>query len=190
MQPNSIAPLNIYLGFKVKKMRLPNIVEAWTFSSIHYVQEAVSNVDKFLQDLDGSMLYTNTNAPLSNYYRPGLHISPELDGADGYFYQSLIGIFRWMVELNRIDILCEVSMMSSHLALPREGRLAQVFHIFAYLKKHHNSALVFDPSYPDVNIDTYPKHDWTKFYGYFKQAMPPDISRAFRKEVGNALFCG
>ena len=44
MQPISIAPPNIYLGGKVKKMRLPNMVEAWTFSSIQYVQEAVSNV--------------------------------------------------------------------------------------------------------------------------------------------------
>ena len=105
------------------------------------------------------MLSTNINSPLYNDYRPALDSSPELDGADGAYYQSLVGIIWWMVELGRIDICCEVSMMSSHLALPREGHLAQVFHIFAYLKKHHNSALVFDPSYPDVNIDTFPKHD-------------------------------
>ena len=33
MKPSSIAPPSIYLGGKVKKMRLPNIVEALTFSS-------------------------------------------------------------------------------------------------------------------------------------------------------------
>ena len=91
------------------------------------------------------MLSTKINAPLSNDYIPELDSYPELDGDDGAYYQSLIGILRWMVELGRIDICCEVSMMSSHLALPREGHLAQVFHIFVYLKKHHNSALVFDP---------------------------------------------
>ena len=32
MQPIYIAPPNIYLGVKVKKMRLPKMVEAWTFS--------------------------------------------------------------------------------------------------------------------------------------------------------------
>ena len=74
-------------------------------------------------------------------------------------------------------------MMSSHLALPREGHLAQVFHIRAYLKKHHNPALVFDPSYPDVNIYTLPKHDWTKFYGDVKEAMPPDMPDPLLKEV-------
>ena len=37
-------------------------------------------------------------------------------------------------------------MMSSHLALPREGHLEQVLHIFAYLKKSHNTELVYYPS--------------------------------------------
>ena len=64
-------------------------------------------------------------------------------------------------------------MMFYHLELPREGHLAQVFHIFAYLKKHQNSDLVFDPSYPDVKIDTFLKHDWKNFYGDVKEAMPP-----------------
>ena len=126
-------------------MRLLKMVEKWTFSLIQYVQEAVSNVEKSIQDLDGSMLSTKINAPLSNEYSPKLDISPELDGADGDDYQSLIGILWWMVELGRIDICCEVSMMSSYLALPREGHLSQVLHIFAYLKKYHNSAPVFDP---------------------------------------------
>ena len=63
MQPSSFAPPNIYVGEKVKNMRLPNMVEAWTFSSSQYVQEVVSNVEKFLQDLDGSMLSMKINAP-------------------------------------------------------------------------------------------------------------------------------
>ena len=79
-------------------------------------------------------------------------------------------------------------MMSSHLALPREGCLSQVFHIFAYLKKHHNSSLVFNPSYPDVNIDTFPKHDWTKFYGDVKEAVPPDMPEPLGKKVVMCCF--
>ena len=69
IQPNSIATPDIYLGGKVKKMRLSNMVEAQTFSSSQYVQEAVSNVDKFPEDLDGSMLFMKINAPLYNGYR-------------------------------------------------------------------------------------------------------------------------
>ena len=42
-------------------------------------------------------------------------------------------------------------MMSSHLALPREGHLEQLFHMFGYLKAHHNAEMVFDPSDPKLD---------------------------------------
>ena len=45
-----------------------------------------------------------------------------------------------------IDIDVEVSMMSSHLALPREGHMKEIYHIFAYLKAHSNTEMVFDPT--------------------------------------------
>ena len=93
-----------------------------------------------------------------------------------------------MVDIGIIDICCEVSMMSSHLALPWEGHLAQVSHIFAYLKKHHNSDLLFDPPYPDVNIDTFLNHDWTRFYGDVKEAIPPDMAEPLGKEVVMGCF--
>jgi hypothetical protein len=37
--------------------------------------------------------------------------------------------------LPRIDIATEVSLLSSHLPLPRAGHLQQVYHIFGYLKQ-------------------------------------------------------
>ena len=74
------------------------------------------------------------------------------------------------------------------MALPIEGHLYQVFRIFAYFKKHHNHALVFDPSYPDFNIDTFPKHYWTKLYGDVKEANPPGIPEPLGKEVVMRCF--
>ena len=71
-----------------------------------------------------------------------------------------IGILRWIVELGRVDVCLEVSMMSSHLALPREGHLEQVLHIFAYLKKYHNTELVYDPSDPVVDKNDFKRRDW------------------------------
>ena len=56
-----------------------------------------------------------------------------------------------MVELWRVDICLEVSMMSSHLALPSQGHIEQVLHMFCYLKKYHNGTLVYDPSDPGIN---------------------------------------
>ena len=47
--------------------------------------------------------------------------TPELDHLLSSYYQSQIDILRWMVELGRIDVMAEVSMLASQLALPQEG---------------------------------------------------------------------
>ena len=69
---------------------------------------------------------------------------------------SLIGVLRWVVELGRIDLTCEASILASYSAMPREGHLQQLFHVFAFLKKYHNSRMVFDRSYPDIDLEQFP----------------------------------
>ena len=60
-----------------------------------------------------------------------------------------------MVELGSVNIFLEVSMLLSHLALPREGHLQQLFHMFHYLKRNHNSDMVFYPSDPVIDEYTF-----------------------------------
>ena len=93
-------------------------------------------------------------------YRPEVGVTGELDASDSSYYHYLIGILRWIVELGRIDITYEVSMMSSHMALPLEGNLKEVFHMFAYLKKYMKSELLFGPTVPEIEIYSYQKQDW------------------------------
>ena len=95
-----------------------------------------------------------------------------LDPTMSSYYMSLIGILRWIVELGRVDICLEVSEMSSHMAMPREGHLEQLFHIFSYLGKFHNTELVFDPSDPDID------QDWiSSDFGHVidKRELPPNM---------------
>ena len=106
-------------------------------------------------------LPAKAETPIPSSYRPELDISQELGLQDAAYYMSLIGVLRWIVELGRVDICLEVSMMSSHLALPREGHLRSVLQIFAYLKKYHNAEMVFDPSDPVVDYLAYEAKDWT-----------------------------
>ena len=82
-----------------------------------------------------------------------------------------------MVELGRIDICLEVSMMSSHLALPREGHLEQVLHIFGYLKKYHNTEMVFDPSDPVIDEGLFECQDCasSEFGSDLKEVIPENI---------------
>ena len=63
------------------------------------------------------------------------------------------------LELVRIDITCEISMMYLYLALPREGNSEEVFHVFAYLKKHMNLEIVFDTKTPKVDMDIFQNQD-------------------------------
>ena len=88
-------------------------------------------------------------------YRPEVDGSEELDDEVATYYQSLIGILRWIVELGYIDVGVKASMLASCMTLPREGNLQQLFHVFAYLKNKHNARWVFDPTYPDINPDDY-----------------------------------
>ncbi len=48
-------------------------------------------------------------------------------------------LYGWMIELSRVDICTEVSMLSSHMALLRQGHLEAALHVRSYLLLHHNS---------------------------------------------------
>ena len=98
--------------------------------------------------------------PLPTHYHPELDSSEELNTDQACYYQSLIGILRWIVKLGQIDIGFEASVMASHTALPRIGHLLKVFQIFGYLKHHNNARLIFDPTYSNIDYDKFPTNDW------------------------------
>jgi hypothetical protein len=176
----SIGPPDIYLGGKMRQVVMENGIKAWSFSSSQYVQEAVNNVNKYLTERDKKFPSKAPGAAIKNDYRPEVDQTDELSPTDAAYYQSLIGVLRWIVELGRVDICCEVSMLSSCLALPREGHLVQLFHIFAYLKGKHNTEMIFDPSIPIIDESLFPKEDWTSsVYATsdceLKETKPPNM---------------
>ena len=181
LKKESIGVPKLYLGAKVSQVQLPNGVKAWALSSSQYAQDAVRNVETHLKR-NGMSLRKGTNSPLTANYRPECDVSPELSPHDSSYFASLIGVLRWLVEIGRIDICCEVSMMSSFVAMPREGHLQQLFHIFGYLKMHHNARVVLDPSYPDINIEEFEKKNWKEFYGNTTEAKPSNAPRPLGME--------
>jgi hypothetical protein len=92
------------------------------------------------------------------------------------------------VELVGIDIITAVSMLSTHLYLPREGNLEAVFHVCVYLDLHHNAKVVFDPTYPSVNMGIFIKTDWKYMYGDVKEIISSDDPVPHGKEVDFHLF--
>ena len=176
LKDESVGPPGIYLGGKLRLKELENGIKAWAFGSSQYIQSVVKNLESYIAK-KGLNLRPRATTPITSGYRPELDVSTELDPDDASHFQSLIGILRWIVELGRIDICCEVSLLSSHLALPREGHLSQVYNIFAYLKSHHNSELVFDPSDPLLDLDLFERRDWStsEMDSEIKEAVPSDM---------------
>jgi hypothetical protein len=64
--------------------------------------------------------------------------------------------------MGRLDIATEVSMLAAHMAAPREGHLAAVFHVFAYLKNKHNARLIYDPGYPRIETSEFKNDEYWK----------------------------
>ena len=183
LKEESIGCPSLYLGGHVRQVELDNGVDAWSFSSSQYIQMAVKNVEEWLSKRDDGQwkLPTKAETPMQSTYRPELDVSQELSTKESSYYQSLTGVLRWIVELARINICLEVSMMSSHLALLREGHLDQVFQIFTYLKKYHNAELVYDPSDPVVNEHEFEQRDWmASEFGHLQgvEVVPPNMSEA------------
>jgi hypothetical protein len=175
LKDNSVQVPTTYLGAQIVQYKLPsdNKKIRCGMSSNHYVLAAIKNVEYELS-LWNKTLATNATTPLSYGYRPELDTSPLLNPLQANYYQNLIGVLRWSIELGRVDILTHVSIMSSFLAAWHEGHLSQVLHIFAYLKRYSRSTMVFDDTTPIIDNKMLPEANWMEFYRYETERKPPN----------------
>ena len=141
-----------------------------------------------MENYSGRKLKKRVSAPWPGDYSSELDGTQELDPGKANYYQSQIGVLLWAVELGRVDMITEVSKLASHMALPREGHLEAIFHVFAYLKARSNSRMVFDPTYPQIDVSSFPEHDWKHNYGDVKESMPPNAPEPLGKEVDLRLY--
>ena len=87
------------------------------------------------------------------------------------------------MEIGRIEMFLETSLMSEHLAMPIIGHLEQVIHIFGYLKQNSKKKIAFDPEHPQIDERRFYKYDWYYFYRDAKEAIPGDMP----KPRGNSM---
>ena len=160
LKEKSIGPPTQYLSNKVSQVTLENGTKCWNFSSSQYVQSAVKNVEDYCNKQGLGML-PKVKSPWPWNYRPKVDVSTELYSIQASYYQSLIGILCWILELGRSDIVMETSAIASMMVLPREGHLDAVFHMFAFLKRKHNGVMVFDQTEPEIDINKFPHEDWS-----------------------------
>jgi hypothetical protein len=188
LKPDSIGKPKSYLGAEIGEYRLPDQPEKvrWSMGSGKYVKEAIRNVQNWLEDQNLPPLKSKASSVLPSNYRPELDASEYCDDEMADFYQQQAGVLRWAVELGKINVTAEASMMASYSAAPRIGHFNALMHMFAYLLHHPRSRLVFDDSY--VEIDDGEDHDWKDFYPDAEESIPPNAPEPRGKPVQMIVF--
>ena len=149
LKPIFIGNPDIYLRDKLMILRLENVVWAWGKPPARYVKELVANNEKYLEELAEARWQfpkKKSENPFVRYYSQEMDETFSLEQDLASWYQSLIGMIRWMVEMVRVDIINEVSMMISQMVVPREGHLEAVLHVFSFILQKYNSSMAFDPT--------------------------------------------
>ncbi len=125
---------DVYLGAKLNLMQLENGVWAWGICLSKYVQKLYVTVKSKGKKMTKFYKLTHLAPnPFPTVHCPELDTSPELPSKHASYYQSLMGIYRWMIDLGRIDILIEVSMLPQHMALPQLRCLEADLDVMSYL---------------------------------------------------------
>ena len=167
-----------YLGANINKVSVGNKV-LFSMQCDDYVKSSITNLEQMLRDDGSGKLETYgkraATRPFPQTYRPECDVSKELNEDLASRYLQLIGILRWAVELGRIDIYSEVSVLSQHQCMPREGHLDAIYRIFWYLKKVEASRIIFDPSKMDIDerlFNTASVDEWKDFYTDAAEPIP------------------
>jgi hypothetical protein len=188
-----------YLGANIDKVQTTDGNIAWSMSSHEYLTNAIKNLETQLEKEGVPPLKTygkrNGDRPFPASYRPEIDTSPELGEELANRYLQLIGILRWGIEIGRIDIITEVSVLSQHQCIPREGHLDAVYRIFWFLKcslkKKEQGRIVFDGLRPFVDESLFnPSNSniWKDFYQDAEEAIPSNMPEPRGQKVYLACY--
>mmetsp|Transcript_2051 Transcript_2051/g.2905 ORF Transcript_2051/g.2905 Transcript_2051/m.2905 type:complete len:179 (-) Transcript_2051:552-1088(-) len=99
-------------------------------------------------------------------------------------------MFRWAMELGRVDILHALSILSQYQASPRQGHMEQLLRIFGYLKKRPKLTLYMDPALPNIDYEDFKteKNDFKEYYRDAEEQMPHHQSKPKGKPVVTKAF--
>jgi hypothetical protein len=158
LKDDKVEEPSTYLGAQLGTMVVDG-VECWTMLAEMHVVASAHNVEGALAK-KGLRLPTKCYTPMATDYRFELNTTDTLKSDGTQYYQELIGILRWAVELVRVDILLETSLMSTYMASPRVGHLDQLCRMFIYFKLYPEQRSAFNPKHPMISEPMFKKHYW------------------------------
>lgn len=184
-------PPSRYLGAEIGRFQLTTNLETWYMSADLYLEKTLVEVEKKWGDLKNMFKNrSKLDTPAPTKFHPEVDQTDFLEDDDVCLYQSYIGIIRWAVELGRIDICHTAGVLASYMSCPRKGHMLAVLRVFAYLKKHNSSKLVFDACHRDYDDIEWTSHDWKRFYpDIHGELLPPNMPPPRGKAVQLSFFC-
>ena len=192
IKPESIKSPDLYLGMTCKM----NNEGIWLLSPNGYTREFLRVSEKIISGL-GLKLPLKGKHPFSNIqYRPEEDVTDFCNELQIQAYQQIIGMLRWMVELGRVDILYETTVLSSCMISPRIGHLKQLINIVSYLKNHDRSTLIMDPHRLDIqwtgSDEDHPEKRRAIMKTIYRDAiedLPSNAPECRGKEVELSAYC-
>ena len=180
LKNDEIKPPKVYLGAKLEQ-RDTNGIQRWTIGSYDYIDAAITTVKTSLKSkFKDYELPKNATSPMTSGFIPELDDSRELDSDEITFFQEMIGMLRWAIELGQVDILHEVSILLQYQAMPRQGHLEQIFHIFRFLENKKKLTLHMDPDLPNIDYSLFTTNveDFHPMYRDAKDKLPHGMPKA------------
>ena len=130
----TVSPLDQYLGANVGKWQFFDASNFWWMNVRDYIANTI-NLAKNLMEQKGKVFVYGKQAkrPMIMNYRLEIDLSPVVNPKEAQEYQQFVLIARWIIEIGRVEILYEMSLLSTHLAMPRKGHMEVLIGIFVYI---------------------------------------------------------
>ena len=197
IKEGSIGEPEVYLGANIQKVDSRSGEQCWGASAQQYVRDSVKNIkvrlkkDEFELNKKLSSVEYKPQQTFSNLkYKPESNTSAICNDNEARFYQNLIGILRWTVELGRINIAYEVSRLSQYLVNSRIGYLHQALCVFKYLDVHQENFISFDPTRLEIDMSSDNRENpeckaevMREFYPDAKEDIPPNAPEPRSKPI-------
>ena len=181
------------MGAGISKALYPYGSYVWLMSSNNYVREALRNIKKDLSrnDLQFNKKQSDVNYSARNPFCPinyklALDTIILCDDKLTNYFENVISVLRWIMELGRIDIAFKVSSLSKFLSYPRTEHIYQVLHIYKYQETHIDNDLLFDPMYhnfADLSQNYQKVGKMKKIYVDTKEELPTNTPKSRGKSV-------
>jgi hypothetical protein len=170
LKDDSLKAPEVYLGVNIGEVIDETGTKMTYMSTTDYISGALKTVEAGLPE--NRKLNRHAERPFPQSYKPELDATPFMDENGIQLSQGYISILRWIVELGRIDIMVEVSQLSSFLMALHKGHFEVVLAIFAYLCKHKDQVMFFNPAYVDAQESDFIQTQWSIFTVISRRRSP------------------